>query len=118
MSRGKTSLLFVADGVSSQPPYLHNAPRGLEGLIFFSQLCPFTCRRICARVPNCFTFGPAVWHISNIFEFVTPKPLQMPLGARGVNYFSLFPFPDESVYVCQVRSQSVQGFGSFPRFMN
>ena len=63
-----------------------------------------------------FTIGPAVWHISNIFEFVIPKPLQMSLGVRGFNLFSLFPFPDESEYVCQVWSGSVQGFGSFPRY--
>ena len=28
-----------------------------------------------------FTIGPAVWHLPNIFEFVTPKPpFKCPLG--------------------------------------
>ena len=89
-----------------------------RGANFVSQLCPFTCRRNCIRVPNMFTIRPTVWHLSNMFEFVTPNRLQISLGARWVNYVSLFPFPDESVYVCQVWSRSVQGFGSFPRFIN
>ena len=60
--------------------------------IFFSQLCPFTCRRICIyRVPNLFTIGPAVWHLSNIFEFVTPKPpSNVPWGSRGWFFVAYF----------------------------
>ena len=99
---------------------LHNAPRGLEGLIFVSQLCPFTCRRICIRVPNLFTIGPAVWHLSNIFEFVTPKPpSNVPWGSRGY-FFSPISIP---WWICRpIRVPSLvligPGFGSFPRFVN
>ena len=75
-------------------------------------------RLICIHVPNVFPIGTAVWHLSHIFEFVTPDALQIPLGARGVNYFRLCHFPGESGYVCQIWSRSVQWLGSFPRFMN
>ena len=68
-------------------------------------------------VPNLVPIGPALWHLSHIFEFVTPNPLQVPLGARGVNLFSRCPFADESAYVCQLWSRLVQRFGSFHRFV-
>ena len=93
--------------VTPNPP--STMPLGVSRGYFYSHLCPFTCRRICTLVPNLFTIGMSVLHLSNIFEFVTQNPNQMSLGAGGVNLFSIFPFPDESVYVCQVWSRSVQG---------
>ena len=84
------------------PPSTNNAPRGLEGLIVFPPDMPFSCGRICIRVPHLFTIGPAIWHFSNIFEFVTPDPLQMPLGAWGLivslmnMYTCIKCYPDRS----------------------
>ena len=96
------------------PNPLHNAPFGSRRANCFGQLCSVTCRRICIRVPILFTIGPAVWHLSNIFEFVTPKPpSNVPWGSRGT-FFSLCPFRDESVYVCQIWSGSVSGLEAFP----
>ena len=44
-----------------------------------------------------------------------PDLLQMPLGARGVNFLAYeCKFPGESVYVRQIWSRSFQWFGSFP----
>ena len=37
--------------------------------------------------------------------------------SRGVTFFNLHPFRDESAYVCQIWSRSVQWFGIFPRFV-
>ena len=87
-----------------------------RGANFFSQLCPFTCRRIC--VCQMCSQSVQLFGIFPIFlNLWPPNPLRMSLGARVVNLFSPFPFPDESVYMCQVWSRSVQWFGSFIRFM-
>ena len=40
------------------------------------------------------------------------------INIRVVTLFSLCPFPDESVYVCQMWSRSIQWFGNFHRLMN
>ena len=56
----------------------------------------------------------AVWHLSNIFEFVTPNPLQMSLGARGANLFSLFPFPDELYTYAMFGPDRSRGLEAFP----
>ena len=39
-------------------------------------------------MPNLVVIGTAVWHLYHIFEFVTPDPLQMADGARGVNFLA------------------------------
>ena len=83
--------------VTPNPP--PQCPSGSRGANFFSQLCPFTCRRICIRVPNLFTIGPAVLHLSNIFLICDPQaPSNVP-WARGVNLLAYF-YPLMNLYTC------------------
>ena len=58
-----------------------------------------------------------VGHISGryptLLHFLSHTPM-----SRGVIFFNLHPFPDESAYVCQIGSRSVRLFGNFPTFLN
>ena len=64
-------------------------------------------------MPILVPIGPDVWHLSHMFVCVTPTPSKYPLGLE-VNFFSRCPFPDESAYVCQFLSRSVQWFATGP----
>ena len=89
----------------------------LEGLIVFSQQCPFKCSRICISELNLFTIGPAVWHLSNFFLICdTLTPARCPLGLEGL---IVLAYVDSLVnlYVRQIWSRSFQWFGSVPIFM-
>ena len=109
---------FRCDGGINDDKYIIVRLLGLLGMGLFSvlsQLYPFTCTRICTRVPNLFPIGPAVWHPSHMFECVTTS--LCPSGIKGL-MFSSCPFPDEYAYVCQRCSRSVQLFGFFLTFVN
>ena len=51
-----------------------------------------------------------------IFYPIPPPSPPCPVGSWVVN--CLCPFPDESAYMCQIWSRSVQRFGIFPTFLN
>ena len=65
------------------------------------------------RVPNLVPIGPDIFSTCLLYVW-PPNPLQIPRGAREVNFFSRFPFPDQSAYVCQIWPRSVQWFATGP----
>ena len=74
--------------------------------------------RIRRHVPNVVPISPVVWQLPKTFEFVTPPPPKTPWGIEWRIVFSLYPFPDESADMYQIRCQPVQPFYSFPRVLN
>ena len=74
----------------------------------YMQMDLHTCAKCVHNWSSClgsFQYFLNLWH---------PNSLQMSLGARVFNLFSLFPFPDESVYVCQVGPDWSRGLEAFP----
>ena len=88
-------------------------PLGLKGLICLAYVHSVMNMYTCAK------FGPDQFSGLEAFpDLLFDDPLTpCPSGTKGL-IFSSCPFPDESVYVCQIWSRSVQWFGSFLRFMN
>ena len=70
---------------------------------------------------TCAEFGPDRSScLASFLHFWICDPLtpyKCPLMSRGVTFFNLHQFRDESAYVCHIWSRSVQWFGIFPRFV-
>ena len=71
-----------------------------------SQTNPQTCTKFCANRSSRLTASQDFWICD---------PLKPPEMLPCVNWFGIYPFPDESALVCQIWCQSVQPFGSFSR---
>ena len=96
--------LWIDDSLT---PHAPRVSRGYFLAHVHSQMNMHMCAKFGPDRYSCLAYLPhVVWW--------PPNPLQKPLGARYVNLFSLFPFPDESVYVCQVGPDWSRGLEAFP----
>ena len=88
---------------------------GYQGLFLFSS-CPFQDEYAYIRVPNLVPIGPArclaYFPYGCMCDRLTHSKYL--LGLERLILFSRYPFTDDSAYVCQIWSRSVQWFVTEP----
>ena len=65
-------------------------------------------------MPNLVPIGTAVWHLSHIFEFVTPCPSKCPLRIKGLIVLA-YVHSLMNLYTCaKVDPDRFRGLEAFP----
>ena len=102
------TLSQIYELMTPNPP----CPSDIKGIICLahvhSHMNMHTCAKFGPDRSSCLAYFP---HFCMYDPLTHPN---IPLGLDRLILFSLCPFPDESAYVCQIWSRSVQWFSTGP----